>query len=351
MPLYSRRRGAAPDGQSPEIRGPERVTSAAPAPSAVPRRRPRPVALAALVAVVIGTAGLTAGCGSGSGDGPRGSGAGDRLSEQHARGAHPSRKPHRPVHPWNRRPGSVAAVGDSITRGFDACSVLSDCPRVSWATGSASDVHSLAHRLLGHGAKRHSWNYAASGSVVADLPAQMSRAARRDPGLVTVMAGANDACRRTTSRMTSVPEFRAMFRKALRTLHKGAPKAEVYVASVPDLRRLWARGHGDPMAKRVWGLGICQSMLHDPSAATRAAQDRRQQVRQRVVAYNAVLRKECARFARCRYDGGAVFHYPFTKGELSRWDWFHPSRAGQRKLAALAYRGVTSARAPRGPGG
>ncbi|NEE50488.1 SGNH/GDSL hydrolase family protein, partial [Streptomyces sp. SID8455] len=27
---------------------------------------------------------------------------------------------------WNPSPGSVAAVGDSITRGFDACSVLAD---------------------------------------------------------------------------------------------------------------------------------------------------------------------------------------------------------------------------------
>ena len=45
---------------------------------------------------------------------------------------------------------------------------------------------------------------------------------------------------------------------------------------------------------------------------------------------------------RCRYDGGALFEYRFTKAELSRWDWFHPSKQGQRKLAELAYRGITA---------
>ena len=50
---------------------------------------------------------------------------------------------------WDTRPASLAAVGDSITRGFDACSVLADCPEASWATGSDPGVRSLALRLLG----------------------------------------------------------------------------------------------------------------------------------------------------------------------------------------------------------
>ena len=58
-------------------------------------------------------------------------------------------------------PESVAAVGDSITRGFDACSVLADCPEASWSTGTDSSVRSLAVRLLGaSGAATRSWNHA-----------------------------------------------------------------------------------------------------------------------------------------------------------------------------------------------
>jgi lysophospholipase L1-like esterase len=180
--------------------------------------------------------------------------------------------------------------------------------------------------------------------VMADLPVQMERAARHDPELVTVLAGANDACRPTVGLMTPQARFRAGFHDALSTLRRARPKTQVYVSSVPDLKRLWSQGRGDPWSERVWGLGICQSMLRDPNEMTPAAQERRQEVHERVMAYNTALKEECAKFLRCRYDGGAVFRYRFTKAELSRWDWFHPSKAGQRKLADLAYRGVTAPR-------
>ena len=29
--------------------------------------------------------------------------------------------------------------------------------------------------------------------------------------------------------------------------------------------------------------------------------------------------------------------------QLSRWDWFHPSKDGQARLAAIAYRTITAA--------
>ncbi|WP_055525604.1 SGNH/GDSL hydrolase family protein [Streptomyces graminilatus] len=249
----------------------------------------------------------------------------------------------RPGPVWDSSPASVAAVGDSITRGFDACSVLSDCPEVSWATGADKDVNSLAVRLLGAaGAASRSWNYAVSGSRMADLPAQMTRAAARKPALVTVMTGANDACRTSAAEMTPVADFRSSFEKSLRTLRTGAPKSQVYVVSVPDLKRLWSRGRTNEVGKAVWELGICQSMLADPDAVDAAATARRDRVRERVEAYNSVLREVCARYRLCRFDGGAVFGYDFGARQLSPWDWFHPSRDGQARLAEMAYRGVTA---------
>jgi lysophospholipase L1-like esterase len=221
---------------------------------------------------------------------------------------------------------------------------------VSWATGSDEDVRSLAERLIEKEPQRHSWNFARSGAVMADLPGQMERAARKRPELVTVLAGANDACRPTPELMTPVREFREDFRSALRTLQKERPKTQVYVSSVPDLKRLWAVGRDDRWGRQVWKLGICQSVLRDAKSTSAAAEARRQEVHERVVAYNGVLAEECARFLRCRYDGGAVFRYRFTEKELSRWDWFHPGKAGQRRLAELAYRGVTARRAPGGDG-
>ncbi|MFH7336059.1 SGNH/GDSL hydrolase family protein [Streptomyces sp. MB22_4] len=280
-------------------------------------------ALAVAAATVLGVAG----CDAGGSPAARGTGA---------------RAAKAPV--WNRSPASIAAVGDSITRGFDACTVLSDCPEVSWATGSDATVESLAVRLLGaSGAAAHSWNYAMTGARMADLSQQMADAASRDPELVTVMVGANDACRSSTRAMTSVAGFRADFEEALRTLRSAAPKTQVYVASVPNLKRLWERGRGNPLGKQVWKLGICPSMLGDADDLGEAAERRRDRVEERVVAYNKVLKDVCAADRRCRFDGNAVYDYRFDTDQLSHWDWFHPSKDGQARLAAIAYRAVTAA--------
>ncbi|MFF9026767.1 SGNH/GDSL hydrolase family protein [Streptomyces iakyrus] len=249
----------------------------------------------------------------------------------------------KPTSLWDRSPGSVAAVGDSITRGFDACDVLSDCPEASWATGGSPEVDSLAVRLLGRtGAAQRSWNYAVSGARMADLPGQMARAVGRRPQLVTVMVGANDACRSTPAEMTPVSAFRADFEDSLRSLRKALPKAQVFVASVPNLKRLWSEGRTSPMGKQVWKLGICPSMLGDPDALDSAATLRRNTVQQRVEDYNEVLKDVCAEDERCRYDGGAVYDYRFGTTQLSRWDYFHPSVNGQARLAEIAYRTVTA---------
>ncbi|MEV4947437.1 SGNH/GDSL hydrolase family protein [Streptomyces sp. NPDC053755] len=260
----------------------------------------------------------------------------------------PKAKPKpRPAVVWDRSPASLAAVGDSITRAFDACTVLADCPEASWATGTDAAVNSLALRLLGpERAARHSWNLARTGARMAELPGQMERAAASAPELVTVMMGANDACRDRTELMTPVEEFRTSFASALTTLRAGAPKAQVYVSSVPDLRRLWSTGRVSPMGREVWKLGICASMLADPLDASPAAERRRALVRDRVVAYNTVLKEVCARDARCRYDGGAVFDFRFGGAQLSPWDWFHPSRDGQARLAEIAHRQVTAPEPP-----
>jgi lysophospholipase L1-like esterase len=290
------------------------------------------VVLAVLAAAVLGVTGCDAV--GGNSPGPSGTGA---------RKAKPSAEP---TPAWDSSPASVAAVGDSITRGFDACSVLSDCPEVSWATGSSAKVDSLAVRLLGRaGAAERSWNHAVTGARMADLPGQMARAAVRKPALVAVMVGANDACRSSISAMTSVADFRADFEDAMSALRKASPKAQVYVASVPDLKRLWSQGRTNPTGTRVWELGICPSMLADPNVLDAAATERRDTVEQRVKDYNEVLEEVCAKDRRCRFDGGAVHAFRFGTAQLSHWDWFHPSVNGQARLAEIAYRTVTGKKA------
>ncbi|WP_180289032.1 MULTISPECIES: SGNH/GDSL hydrolase family protein [Streptomyces] len=290
---------------------------------------------------LVGVAAL-AGCSSGD--------SGDGVSRNAPAASSPSVPPSPSASAasgWNPNPGSVAAVGDSITRGFDACSVLADCPEVSWATGSDSLVRSLAVRLLGTSkAADRSWNHAVSGARMVQLPEQMALAAKERPELVTVMMGANDACRDSVRLMTPVADFRASFEASMRQLRAGAPKAQVYVSSVPDLKRLWSTGRLNETGKKIWELGICQSMLADADDLGPAAVARRDAVQDRVVAYNEVLRDVCAKDRHCRYDGGAVFGFRFTGAQLSQWDWFHPSRDGQARLAEIAYRNITAAEPP-----
>ncbi|MFH8485916.1 SGNH/GDSL hydrolase family protein [Streptomyces longisporoflavus] len=289
--------------------------------------RPR-AAVAMATAVLLGAGALTA-CDASGGDTPAPKGPSAQK---------PSPKP---TPTWDVSPDSLAAVGDSITRGFDACSVLADCPEASWATGTDSEVRSLATRLLGRErAADHSWNHAETGARMADLPGQVEQAVANRPELITVMAGANDACRPSVDSMTPLTQFRADFEKAMRTLRRELPKTQVYVSSVPDLMRLWSRGRTNALGKQIWKLGICSSMLADPDARDAAATERRETVQRRVVAYNKVLEDVCAKDLRCRYDGGAVFEYRFDGDQLSRWDWFHPSKNGQSRLAELAYRQV-----------
>lgn len=297
------------------------------------RRSRRARTTAALTTAALLTAGALTGC--------------DSSSDTETKGA-PAKKRIIPTPVWDRSPDSIAAVGDSITRAFDACVVLSDCPEASWATGTDAKVRSLATRLIGEptAVAQRSWNYARTGAEVADLPAQMTRAAAQKPELVTVMVGANDACADSTTLMTPVEDFRASFSQAMAELRRTAPKAQVYVSSVPDLKRLWSTGKGNPLGRQIWKLGICATMLGDAEDLSAKADQRRALVQQRVVAYNAVLKDVCGKDLRCRYDGGAVFEYRFDGDLLSRWDWFHPSKVGQGRLAEIAYRNITAAKPP-----
>ncbi|MFJ5935535.1 SGNH/GDSL hydrolase family protein [Streptomyces sp. NPDC093071] len=289
------------------------------------RRRFRTAVATATAALLC--AGALAGCSSGTPEKPAPGG---------------STPPPTPTSSWNASPASLAAVGDSISRAFDACSLLSDCPEASWATGTDTAVNSLALRLLGpERAAGRSWNLARTGARMAELPEQMTAAAARKPELVTVMMGANDACRPTPALMTPVADFRASFTAALARLRAAAPKAQVYVASVPDLKHLWSTGRLGGAAG-VWDLGICGAMLADATNLGPEAERRRTTVAARVDAYNGVLAEVCAKDERCRYDGGAVHRFRFDGAQLSPWDWFHPSRDGQARLAELAYRRITA---------
>jgi lysophospholipase L1-like esterase len=237
-------------------------------------------------------------------------------------------------------PASLAALGDSVSRGYNACGFYVDCTSQSWSAGDSTQVDSHYLRILHANAaiSGHNLNDAQSGAVAADLPAQARRAVAQHAAYVTVQIGANDACRDHEAQMTPVREYRAAVDSALDILNAGLPSARIFVASIPDLKRLWEVERGDLAARVVWAVaGICQTMLADPTSTAPADTARRDRIRQRVVDYNTALAQSCAAHRHCRFDGGAVFGVRFTARQVSGWDHFHPNAAGQALMARVTY--------------
>jgi lysophospholipase L1-like esterase len=238
-------------------------------------------------------------------------------------------------------PDSMASTGDSITRAFNSGAIpWTEAPWNSWSTGSSGVVRSHYRRILAVNPRifLRNFNDARSGAKMADLSRQVALVNLQHVDYVTILLGANDACASSEAAMTPVEDFRAQYETALASLTAGSPQAHVYVISIPDVYRLWLLFHNDPNARFAWRLtGFCKSMLANPGSTATADAARRQRVRARIVQYNAVLADGCAVYIRCRFDRNAVFDYAFQAKDVSKVDYFHPSREGQRVLAAKTW--------------
>jgi lysophospholipase L1-like esterase len=211
-------------------------------------------------------------------------------------------------------PSSMAALGDSITRAYDVCCSYGDHPGQSWSTGSTS-------------------NDAVTGAKMAAAPTQAGQAVSQGARYVTILLGANDLCTSSPSTMTSTTTFRAQFSQAMATLMAQDRKPYVFVSSIPNLYQLWQVLHTNSLARWAWAnFHICQSML----AATNT-ETQRQQVVAREEVFNQILAQECAKYPRCRWDGGAIYNYQFSANQVSTLDFFHPSLSGQAALARVTW--------------
>src|SRR5215203_4635148 len=204
-------------------------------------------------------------------------------------------------------PNSIAGIGDSITRAADVCCWYGDHPGQSWSTGSTSydGISSHYERLKGVNLAiaGQEYNDAVSGAKMTDAPGQAAQAVSQHAQYVTVLMGANDLCTSSPDTMTPTSSFEADFKSTMATLMAQDPKPYVFVASIPNIYRLWQVLHDNSLARLVWATAhICQSML----GATRTKAER-QLVVDREAAFNDILAKVCAEYARCLWDGGAVY--------------------------------------------
>ena len=237
-------------------------------------------------------------------------------------------------------PASMAALGDSITAGYGSCITLVACHRNSWSTGDGTQVDSHYRRIRAADPRitDRAVNYAVPGARADALLGQADAAVRAKAEYVTILIGANDACRARVADMTDPQTFRRHIDAALRRLSDGLPEARILVVSIPDLHRLWEVGHDDERAVGAWNRGVCPSLLANPTSTADADRQRRRQVSQRVDAYDRELARACRGYGKhCRYDGGSVHRVRFTLDLVNQLDYFHPNAAGQDKLAEVTY--------------
>jgi lysophospholipase L1-like esterase len=232
-------------------------------------------------------------------------------------------------------PGSMAALGDSITRGVGTGFWLLDAPANSWSTGTTSTVnsHYLRIRAVNSAINGKNSNLAKTGAKMSDLSRQAGLVGSQTE-YVTILIGANDVCTSSESSMTAVQTFRDQFTAAMNTLTTRAPNARVYVVSIPDVQKLWSLFKNNSTARSKWSqYSVCKSMLANPTSTAQTDVDRRARVRQRNIDFNAALEAVCATFSQCRFDGNRVFNYQFIASDVSTVDYFHPSRSGQATLS------------------
>jgi lysophospholipase L1-like esterase len=238
-------------------------------------------------------------------------------------------------------PSSIASTGDSITRGFNTCAFpFIDCPQNSWSTGTSSAVNSHYRRILAANPliSGRNFNDAKTGARMNGLNAQVTSVVAQGAEYVTILMGANDLCTSSVETMTPTATLESQLQGALQTLSSGLPNARIFVVSIPNVYHLWEILHTSFYAVVTWTLGdICQSLLANPTSTAPADVARRQQVYARNVADNLALRRACARFIHCRFDGNAAFNVQFVRSDVSTRDYFHPAVAGQAKASAATW--------------
>ena len=138
--------------------------------------------------------------------------------------------------------------------------------------------------------------------------------------------------------MTPVATFRAQFVQGMAALAAGLPNAR---SSSRASRTSTSSGRSTgtaSAARSVWTLaGICQSMLATPWSTSPADVARRARVRQRNIDYNTQLAQVCAPTRIAASTATPSSTRRSSRSDVTTRDYFHPSVAGQTKLAAVTW--------------
>lgn len=208
------------------------------------------------------------------------------------------------------------------------------------------------------------FNQAESGAVMADFAAQaqdiVNAAAQAPSGkadMITVLLGNNDVCTASGEAMTDTGLFNEQYQAGLDVLasSEATRHAQIHVSGIPAIYWLWEAKHTNFLCRVfIWPFVPCENLLADPgddceSIVSREDPDnneyagdgdackRRKEFHADIKEYNNYLRDTLETY---RSDGSLpnaryidIYDVRFASGDVNNGDCFHPSLAGQARLA------------------
>jgi lysophospholipase L1-like esterase len=252
-------------------------------------------------------------------------------------------------------PALLAAIGDSYSQAFNVSPAYrSNHPQFSWVVGAAKTdgVNSLLERFRALGASPTVVDAATSGRKMDDAPRQADLVVAAAKGLqpgqtayVTFELGTNDLCA-SPDPQTDILDFTVQLRTAIYTLRTGLPAgSRILMLPVPDFPHFHDITQADAAARAYLALPLnsnrCPPYLGTNGPATRAESD------SLLSQYDAALKGMCDDIDAsegatgrlyCTYNSALLADSDFTIGDLSTYDYFHPSLSGQAKMAEDAWR-------------
>ncbi len=263
-------------------------------------------------------------------------------------------------------PKRLSSVGDSITEAINAeeynpFNPINPNHWASWANGyygfwewllGRTTVYSHNQRITANFGSSGRANYmeAVSGADSFDVPPQTAQSVAHTASYATIFMGHNDVCQNSFAAMPTDAQFEANMRAGLNNLRAGLPAgATIYVVGIVDIYKLWALGSqldslGILDCSVVWATSLlgwfpCATMLSPLNTEAD-----RQYTRNRLIGYNAILQRLVGEYEAAdphHYYAytSAAFDYPFQASQVSGFDCFHPSAAGQKELSRVTWGG------------
>lgn len=236
-------------------------------------------------------------------------------------------------------PFVIGALGDSITAAYNLTGPW-QAYAYSWSTGHSLvelnyvKSHYIRIRELLKNSQIKAYNEAYHGAGADKIPAQAAQLARYRPHYVTLMIGANDICHYPEKATEYMSIFADNIRYGIRKMIAARPDVKILVVPIVDLAEVHRivveqRACRPTLPIAQWFCSVIVS--EDTPRATYEAALRGR------LEYNAMLEQVTAEFPENAMFVAAAAETKFNTSDLSTFDCFHPSMAGQNKISDVTW--------------